>query len=420
MKTTILLLVVLLKFQSVVCQDINYAKRMVKVLSSDSFEGRGYNYASLGMKKSSEFIKYQFDSLQYNTEFQFFNHNVIVHDSVYLKVFNKELIVGHHYLPEVYRGTSRKIEGLVYVVDSSDAKKIQIGKFKFNKRLRNIAVIAVVDENKIVNWLGNDYKRELLSVGFYGIIIKKKKLTWTVWANKPMELPFMIEMLDTISLKHLTSLVYRHTANQENVKNRNIIAYSKKPIENDSTIIICAHYDHLGMIGKSAIFNGANDNASGIGMLLDLARGYYRNEWNSKYRIKFIAFGGEEAGLLGSQFYADNLKDEPIKCVINLDLMGNAEDGIMIVNALDNKKLVSKFKEINDSFQFVPKIAERPNAPNSDHYPFTQLKPKKDAIYIYVMGLYPYYHDVYDRYEQLPFTNFENVYKLLSKVIETL
>src|SRR4029079_2028000 len=75
------------------------------------------------------------------------------------------------------------------------------------------------------------------------------------------------------------------------------------------TIIIGAHYDHLGMGGESslyrgepAIHNGADDNASGTAALIELAR-YYYGKKNQKNNYMFIAFSGEEKGLLGSNYF---------------------------------------------------------------------------------------------------------------------
>ena len=65
-----------------------------------------------------------------------------------------------------------------------------------------------------------------------------------------------------------------------------------------------AHYDHLGMMGTTAIMNGANDNASGTAMMLTLMEYYSKNK--PEYSLLFIAFGGEEAGLIGSKFYVEN------------------------------------------------------------------------------------------------------------------
>src|SRR4030095_9120627 len=96
----------------------------------------------------------------------------------------------------------------------------------------------------------------------------------------------------------------------------------------DSFIVFTAHYDHLGRMGKKALFPGANDNASGSAMIIDLARYYAQPANRPKCSLLFIAFAGEEAGLIGSRYYTENpiLPLEQIKFLINLDLMGNGEE----------------------------------------------------------------------------------------------
>lgn len=71
----------------------------------------------------------------------------------------------------------------------------------------------------------------------------------------------------------------------------------------DSVIVLMAHYDHFGMMGQ-AIFPGANDNASGVAMLLSLAQHY--SDHQPKHSIIFAAFGAEELGLIGSKYFVDN------------------------------------------------------------------------------------------------------------------
>ncbi len=73
-----------------------------------------------------------------------------------------------------------------------------------------------------------------------------------------------------------------------------MIGYVPGAEKPDSFIILCAHYDHLGKMGE-AIFYGANDNASGIATMLDLAT--YFVDHPQRYSLVFIAFGAERSGL---------------------------------------------------------------------------------------------------------------------------
>ena len=114
------------------------------------------------------------------------------------------------------------------------------------------------------------------------------------------------------------------------VKGNNVVGFLDNKAE--KTIVIGAHYDHLGlnehnnstlMNSKGQIHNGADDNASGVSAVLELARMFSQNKTKEKVNYIFALFAGEEDGLMGSKFMAENLpKNQKIKTMINLDMIG--------------------------------------------------------------------------------------------------
>ncbi|WP_121666049.1 M28 family metallopeptidase [Mesonia aquimarina] len=92
-------------------------------------------------------------------------------------------------------------------------------------------------------------------------------------------------------------------------------------------IILGAHYDHLGKKDDS-IYHGADDNASGTAALLEIAEKIIAHKNNLKRSLVFIAFGAEEQGLLGSQFFVENpiVPIENIKLMINMDMLGSLNE----------------------------------------------------------------------------------------------
>ena len=118
------------------------------------------------------------------------------------------------------------------------------------------------------------------------------------------------------------------------ITGNNVMGYIDNNAE--TTIVIGAHYDHLGYGGEGslhrekekAIHNGADDNASGVAVLLNLADRLKVK--NSKAEIKdnnnylFIAFSGEEMGLLGSNYFSKNptIDAQSINYMINMDMVG--------------------------------------------------------------------------------------------------
>lgn len=110
------------------------------------------------------------------------------------------------------------------------------------------------------------------------------------------------------------------------------------------TVVIGAHYDHLGMGGKTslytgepAIHNGADDNASGVAGLLQIAE--YISGKREKFQntnFIFIAFSGEERGLLGSGYFAGRFEEgaSDLKYMLNLDMVGRLENNLLAVNGV--------------------------------------------------------------------------------------
>jgi Tol biopolymer transport system component len=115
------------------------------------------------------------------------------------------------------------------------------------------------------------------------------------------------------------------------MKGKNVVGYLDNKA--DKTIIIGAHYDHLGfnehhastlVNSEGQIHNGADDNASGTATVLELAKMFSKNKTKEKVNYAFVLFSGEEDGLQGSKAFAENIKKKypnPI-AMINLDMVG--------------------------------------------------------------------------------------------------
>jgi len=119
----------------------------------------------------------------------------------------------------------------------------------------------------------------------------------------------------------------------------NVIAYLDNKAEN--TVVIGAHYDHLGMGGEGslyregeAIHNGADDNASGVAMMLHLADSLQKKRSPKNNNYLFIAFSGEEEGLLGSNYFVKNptINTKKVTYMLNMDMVGrlNSENTLAV------------------------------------------------------------------------------------------
>ena len=177
----------------------------------------------------------------------------------------------------------------------------------------------------------------------------------------------------------IQAFTYFEKANQNevSVQAHNVIGF----IDNgaNKTVVITAHYDHLGYGGSGSkykgprqIHNGADDNASGTAALLELAHLIKNNKNKEDNNFLFIAFSAEEKGLLGSKYYVMNpsLNLNEINYVLNMDMLGRMEPGMALTIEGLGSSLIweSSLKEIEcDAFPLT--LKKRENGP-SDHAPF--------------------------------------------------
>ncbi len=248
----------------------------------------------------------------------------------------------------------------------------------------------------------------LLPHGCY-LINGKEKLTWSVKLDTCKATIFYVKE-SALPKKLKTIDVNVETSYTDHVKNENIIGFLPGKIK-DTFIVFTAHYDHLGMMGNDAIYPGASDNASGTAMLLYLAQ--YFTTHPQQYSVAFMAFSGEEAELMGSRYYTKHpvIPLKNIKFLTNIDIMGDATDGVTVVNATEYPREFNTLQKLNVKGAYLPIIKSRGKAANSDHYFFTEAG--VPSFFLYSNGGNGYYHDVYDKGSELSLKNIEGVARLL-------
>jgi aminopeptidase YwaD len=240
----------------------------------------------------------------------------------------------------------------------------------------------------------------------------KDKLTWSV-AREQLEYTTI-----EVSKRSLAGLPSKIKINinarlENNFGAANVCGIIPGTIKKDSVIVFTAHFDHLGGMGKDTYFPGANDNASGVSLLLSLAQYYASNP--QPYSVAFICFAGEEAGLLGSKYFTENplLPLSSIRFLTNADLVGTGVDGITVVNATEYKNEYALLNKINDEHKLLPAIKARGKAANSDHYWFSEKG--VPSFFMYTMGGVSAYHDVFDKSATLPMNEFADLFRLIVK-----
>jgi hypothetical protein len=194
---------------------------------------------------------------------------------------------------------------------------------------------------------------------------------------------------------------------RRDVKNvRNVAAYL--PGETDEYVVIGAHYDHLGLGEQSSlapsqigtVHPGADDNASGTAGVLELAR-YFAAQPKMKRGILFLAFAGEELGLLGSSHYANNplLPLDKAVAMINMDMIGRIREGkVYIGGAGSGEGFKDLLARITPRYPLNVDLSDTTGYGSSDHTSFTT---KEAPVLFFFSGLHADYHKPSDTWEKI-------------------
>jgi thiol-disulfide isomerase/thioredoxin len=157
----------------------------------------------------------------------------------------------------------------------------------------------------------------------------------------------------------------------ENVDTSNVIGYipATDPFGMNHTVLITAHYDHVGIDPMGNIYNGADDNASGVSAMLEIARVFSQSNLRAHSNIAFVAFTGEELGLIGSKYM---VSDPPFPLqgmtVLNMDMVSGNNNKVFCGLGESHTFLADALKKscnlVGAEFlRFTPQN-------NSDHAPF--------------------------------------------------
>ncbi|OJJ16583.1 hypothetical protein BKI52_32220 [marine bacterium AO1-C] len=400
---------------------IKGAKKTIQQLSAPTMHGRGY--INNGDQIAANYIKNEFKNLglkNFNDSyFQKFPININVFPRrMKLKVGRKRLKPGVDFIihPNSKAGKGR---GRLLWLDTLLLKEPQRVKDFLKKDLSRTILVYKA------KYLQQLQRNSQLKIAFFKKLEESKaaielndKLT-TGYSTRPLNRPIL--KVKTSSFDKTAKKAKFRVDNQflQGYQTQNVIGYLEGQQVPDSFMVFTAHYDHMGRMGKKIYFPGANDNASGVAMLLELAKHYSKPQNKPKHSILFIAFGAEEVGLIGSYYF---VKRPPIDLgniafLVNFDILGTGDDGIKVVNGTVFRKEFDRLKRINQQKKYLPKIEIRGKAAISDHYFFTENG--VPSFYMYTLGGIQAYHDIFDKYETLPLTKFEGVFHLMVDFVKT-
>ena len=197
----------------------------------------------------------------------------------------------------------------------------------------------------------------------------------------------------------------------------NVVAIEPGTVYKDSCIIISCHYDGLGTMGE-AVYPGANWGASGVAMMLQLAKHFHTIK--PKYTIVYIAYSGHMLGLAGGKTLVKYppVKLNNVQLVLDFDLMGNGSDGIKVANGKNHPDLMQRMVKIAHDYKFVPDVELKMSTKISESYLFKELE--IPSFFIYSVGGGVNYNNMKDTPQMLPYTRFAEMQSLITRFLETI
>ena len=220
--------------------------------------------------------------------------------------------------------------------------------------------------------------------------------------------------------------IVRELANTRNVM---MLLPGDDPKMKSEYIILGAHFDHLGMGGPGSgsraldtigIHHGADDNASGVAMMLELAKKFAKTKGSHKRSIIFLSFSGEEEGLLGSKHFVDNpcIDLSKVDAMINMDMVGRLnETNNMEIGGVGTATGLKELVYANSDTSVIKLTLSPEGYGPSDHSSFYG---KNIPVLFYFTGGHMDYHTPTDTWEKINYKGMVEISALIFKVAEAL
>jgi hypothetical protein len=280
----------------------------------------------------------------------------------------------------------------VFAIVSNTSCKKDDTPTKSQKEITSEELTAEINADSVgayITWLQNMGTRFALSDTRKSVALKIK--------NRFISLGYTDTRLDSFQIsKTWRSLLYIQWQ-------YNVIATLQGSVYPDSVSIVGGHYDDILSVGDPmTITPGANDNASGTAATMEIARVVKKKNWQPRSTIKFITFGSEEQGLLGSMDYVSKAtaNHEKIKMMLNHDMVAyeTSNDKLTwIVNIIDydnSHDLRMYAQDMCTKYTALKYININTYNKQSDSYPFSTNGFK--ALFFFSNDSDPNYHTLND------------------------
>lgn len=406
-------------------------KEIVSYLADDKLEGR--RAGSLGERQASDFIASKFSAagLMPKGTNNFFQPFVIddgkkVKNSSFFEVGGKPLVTGVDFYPLGFSIDSKTIEaassvavserGLPWFVDLQEGYEAnkENPHFDIEEWIRSKTKNAAAKGATAVILFNSGSKDEPV---YNGKDKSEKTNLPVIYITKAAFSKYFPDKESTYDYKFKieTEAAVRNT--------RNVVAY----IDNHAptTVVIGAHFDHLGYgedgnsmlrTGEKLIHNGADDNASGTAGMLVLAE-VIKKEKLKNHNYLFIAFSGEELGLMGSKYFVENptIDLANVSYMINMDMIGRMNDSTrsITIGGYGTSPVWSTVVKADPKTNIQFKIDSSGTGP-SDHTSFYR---KNIPVLFFFTGLHSDYHRPSDDWEKINYTGEWSILKFAYSIL---
>jgi hypothetical protein len=282
----------------------------------------------------------------------------------------------------------RGAKAIAFIADTDDFKSNKLSQLDFDYSFSDSDIVAIGVSRQLAN--------ELVAATGTSLDELQKKINES---QKPSS-----QLLSGVTAKIQVNLV------KDTRQAANVLGYleGSDPTLKGEIIVIGAHYDHLGLGGPSSlapkalgeVHNGADDNASGTAGVLELAQACAAERSQLKRSLLFMAFSGEEEGLLGSNYYVKHpiFPIERTVAMINMDMIGRLKDNKLVVQGMGTSpQWPSLVEELNREAKFDLKTTADGTGP-SDHASFYL---KDIPVLFFFTGVHSDYHKPSDDYDKI-------------------
>ncbi len=381
-------------------------ERIITVLSSDEMGGRSLN--SEGIEKAANFIANEFASIglaKINTEKNYKQHFKMNATSIKASkmLINGQVLASSSYFiklsGDVISWNKENMPEVIFIKEEDDFRQTIGATFSSDKDL--LIVISEKHEGMF-----NRYQS----------YFSKPVMGFDTKEEQPANLVFLL-----LNTKEINSLAIEATIHVENQELTNVVGIIEGKRLNEM-VVYSSHYDHLGIgtpVDGDSIYNGANDDASGVTAVIELAR-YFKNQPKPERTLVFVAFTAEEVGGYGSQYFSKQLNPDEIVAMLNIEMIGKeSKEGLNSawMTGWDKSNLGELLqKNLNKvDFKFFADPYPKQNLfYRSDNATLAKLGVPAHSISTTQIDIDKDYHQLSDEIETLDITNITNTIKAIA------